>query len=405
MQRQSQRAIGLIFALVLLCGVCFAAHVRIESAVKNGSQIEARITVQAASGAHAFTAVYNESGKMIAVREAILQGGTWTIAESLEAAERVKAFVFDENAVPLGASDEALFGLIRVSARSDFAFRADTTNKASGETVPITADYYLAEAPVTNAEYQAFVLATEHKAPSYWNGTQYPEGKADHPVVNVSHSDAVAYCRWLSAQHTGWTFRLPTEAEWENAAMGAYYGDDSVKYPAGGAPSYDGTTLTTNFNYNGVTAARLFAELGANYTVNYIKGDYAGKSETLGQCISISESGGVSNWANHGGSATKGYFLQTDLYAELAANGGNTAPVKAYPANTLGFYDMAGNSWDLTDSLIVAQNGLEKGVECYAVRGGSWYATARSCTFSYRGEGRKDSPSATVGFRVAADVP
>lgn len=64
---------------------------------------------------------------------------------------------------------------------------------------------------------------------------------------------------------------------------------------------------------------------------------------------------------------------------------------------------MAGNCWDLTSSVIVAVNGLEQGVSCYAVRGGSWYATARSCTFSYRGEGRKDSPSATVGFRLAAD--
>ena len=64
---------------------------------------------------------------------------------------------------------------------------------------------------------------------------------------------------------------------------------------------------------------------------------------------------------------------------------------------------MAGNSWDLTSSMIVANNGLEKGVFCYAVRGGSWYATARSCTLSYRGEGRKDSPSSTVGFRLAAD--
>ena len=62
-----------------------------------------------------------------------------------------------------------------------------------------------------------------------------------------------------------------------------------------------------------------------------------------------------------------------------------------------------GNSWDLTSSIVVAQNGLEQGVSCYAVRGGSWYATARSCTFFYRGEGRKDHPSATVGFRLAAD--
>lgn len=87
----------------------------------------------------------------------------------------------------------------------------------------------------------------------------------------------------------------------------------------------------------------------------------------------------------------------------MSADGGYTTPVGTYAPNTLGLYDMAGNCWDITSSIIVANNGLEQGVSCYAVRGGSWYATSRSCTLSYRGEGRKDSASSTVGFRIAAD--
>lgn len=51
------------------------------------------------------------------------------------------------------------------------------------------------------------------------------EGRRDHPVVHVSHRDALAYCAWAYK-------RLLTEAEWEYAARG---GHEARRYPWGDA--------------------------------------------------------------------------------------------------------------------------------------------------------------------------
>jgi formylglycine-generating enzyme required for sulfatase activity len=82
------------------------------------------------------------------------------------------------------------------------------------------APYRIARYPVTNAEYQTFLLETGHpELPSSWQFRRFPQERANHPVYTVSAESADAYASWL-ARRTGRGFRLPTEAEWEWAAAG-----------------------------------------------------------------------------------------------------------------------------------------------------------------------------------------
>ncbi len=148
-------------------------------------------------------------------------------------------------------SGQYLFG--SSAAEREYAYALD--EKAYGHSVTRNAGWYnnepplqtlhldefqITTTPVTNAQYQQFLLATDHPSPQVdsktwqgyglvhpfsrtkrhqWNTTQYPEGREQHPVVLVSYHDAEAYAKWLSGM-TGQFWRLPTEREWSKATRG-----------------------------------------------------------------------------------------------------------------------------------------------------------------------------------------
>ena len=124
-------------------------------------------------------------------------------------------------------------------------------DREAGRGTVTTAAFAITRTPITNAQYAAFVAETGHRAPdvrpdvwrSYglihpyertrrhaWRNGRPPAGRADHPVVLVSHADVRAYAAWLS-DRTGQTWRLPSETEWEKAARGV----DGRRFPWGDA--------------------------------------------------------------------------------------------------------------------------------------------------------------------------
>ncbi len=223
---------------------------------------------------------------------------------------------------------------------------------------------------VTNAAYQEFVQATNYQAPAnaaanltLWEQNRPIPGIEQHPVVNVSWLDAVAFCRWA-------TKRLPTEAEWEKAARGT----DGRTYPWGNEWSIDKGNSASY--WAGKTVQ--FAD-SAEWEAFWLKGLGAEVSKARG---------------------LKGEIL--------------TLPVGSFPAGAspYGALDMAGNAAEWVQdwynpnhyrsASLTNPQGPERGA-IKAMRGGSWLKPAISLRTSDRDWGTMDSRPSGTGFRCAKD--
>ena len=119
------------------------------------------------------------------------------------------------------------FSVYRVGAGSFMMGSADDdddarANEKPAHMVTLTRTFFMGKYEVTQELYQA-VMDTN---PSHFVG-------ANLPVEQVSYNDAMEFCARLSAQ-TGYTFTLPTEAQWEYAARGGHTGTHGYIYSGSG---------------------------------------------------------------------------------------------------------------------------------------------------------------------------
>ena len=176
--------------------------------------------------------------------------------------------------------------------------------------VRITRPYYLGVHEVTRGQFAQFVSETGYKSEAERSGGpaggigsngelvvvhganwRKPgfEQNDSHPVVDVSWSDAVEFCRWLSRKD-GRTYRLPTEAEWEYACR------------AGTTTHFSTGNSRNDIFKAGNSLDKLFRE---HFHLNAPDPRPA-----------------------------DGYVF--------------TAPVGSYPPNSFGLFDMHGNAWEWT---------------------------------------------------------
>jgi formylglycine-generating enzyme required for sulfatase activity len=125
----------------------------------------------------------------------------------------------DGNRLTIGGRDFMRIpaGKFVMGSKDDNEFQYE--DERPQHTVDIPYDYWLGKFILTNEQYAQYLGKKEHPVKDW-------QKKKDHPVVNVSWDDAMAYCKWFNetckSDLGDLLLRLPTEADWEKAARGAY---------------------------------------------------------------------------------------------------------------------------------------------------------------------------------------
>lgn len=296
---------------------------------------------------HAGGGVQDALGSLLARPD----GGPWQALSEAERQEHWREFAdqLDGPPFPESAASVAPAGMAYVAPG---VFRMGAGQGAH----PVYVDgFYIDTHQVTNAQYAEFLNAcgNRQEAGGPWLDIATPEclietaagrfrakpGYERYPVVMVSWHGARAYAAWCGK-------RLPTEAEWEKAALG---GVDGRVYPWGDEPPGD-------------------------------------------QC----------NWRDYAGVHA---HRRPDFY-----HGRGPLPVGLFAPNEYGLYDLAGNVWEWcadwhapepsAGGLRINPHGSENGRK-KILRGGSWSFDPANLRVAHRAHADPAHGYAYDGFRCA----
>ena len=208
--------------------------------------------------------------------------------------------------------------------------------------------FWMGTFEVTNKQYRTW--KQEHDSEYY---SIHSMNDKNQPAISVSWEDATAFAAWLTKQNGGqYTFRLPTEAEWEYAARAG--------------------TSTTYFWGNDQDNACLYANAADKAAQNAFEWNY----ETV-EC--------------------------NDSFAV-------TASVGSFQPNGFGLYDMLGNAWEwcqdwysdkyYSESPKRNPKGPLLSGSFRVLRGGSWRNGSGYCRSADRFNLSPDYSRNYIGFRL-----
>jgi formylglycine-generating enzyme required for sulfatase activity len=221
--------------------------------------------------------------------------------------------------------------------------------------------FWIDKTEVTNAMYQQCVQSGKCDQPSstvYYDDPQY----VDHPVVFVSWNNANDYCSWADR-------RLPTEAEWEKAAIWGPQTNEQCIYPWGN--KFD--CKMGNFDDETQLDASLMPDTTPGCD-GFIRSAPVGSFPAGASPYGALDMGGnVWEWVHDA-------FIETD-------------PFSNYP----NYYAISPAS---------NPQGVDPAITGYRImRGGSWNFTFGFGRSAYRLWFGLDSSQDGVGFRCARSVP